>query len=229
MWIAHDPVFREFYFFSHAEKAIAISLDGIQSVNTIVQKCRRVDATISANFVKDLVRRLDQASLLLHRNWHHSKPAKMSLAGRWLMHTNSLIAWRVPLMNPTRLINALLPIGRILFSTAALYAVFAMGCGCLLMLAQQWTKLLADLATLQLGMRGDRLLLAGSFEEIGEPRFQAFVDAPQPGETGAGGEKRLAEAPLPRRHFRPARDEPAMVEAEEHRELVFVEAAKACS
>ena len=160
LWIAHDPVHREFYFFSDVEKAIALSLDGIQSVSAIVQKCRRIDATVTANFVRNLVRRLDQASLLLHRNWRHADPAKVSVAGRWLSNTNALIAWRVPLMNPTRAINRLLPIGRVLYSTWALFAFQLMGVGCLLMLAQRWTELIADLHVLQLGMRGDRLLLA---------------------------------------------------------------------
>ena len=160
MWIAHDPVYREFYFFSDVEKAIALSLDGIQSVNAIVEKCRRIDVGVSASFVVNLVRRLDQASLLLHRNWRHYTPREVSRASRWLANTNALIAWRVPLMNPTRVINALLPIGKILYSTLALWAVFAMGVGCLLMLAQRWTELAAGLVTLQLGMRGDRLLLA---------------------------------------------------------------------
>ena len=160
LWIAHDPIYREFYFFSDVEKAIALSLDGIQSVNAIVQKCRRIDAAITASFVMNLVRRLDQASLLLHCNWRHSTPREMSQASRWLAKTNSLIAWRVPLMNPTRAINALLPIGKLLFSKWALFAFLAIGFGCLLMLAERWTELAADLVTLQMGMRGDRLLLA---------------------------------------------------------------------
>lgn len=161
LWIAHDPVYREFYFFSEVEKAIALSLDGNQGVNAIVQNSRRVDASVTASFVISLVRRLDHASLLLHCNWRHSNAKEVSVPSRWLANANSLIAWRVPLLNPSRAINALEPIGKILFSWWTLLAVFAIVVCCSLMLAQRWSELTADLTALKSGMRGDRLILAG--------------------------------------------------------------------
>ncbi len=160
LWIAHDPVYREFYFFSAIEKAIALHLDGNQSVSVIVQQMRRVDESVTASFVMNLVRRLDQASLLLHRNWRFLKEKRASESSRWLASANSVIAWRVPLLNPSRVIDALVPIGKILFSGWWLAALIAMVVGCVLMLTQRWTELFADFIALQSGLGGDRLLVA---------------------------------------------------------------------
>ncbi len=160
LWIAHDPVHREFYFFSAVEKAIALHLDGNQSVSAIVQQMRRVDESVTASFVMNLVRRLDQASLLLHRNWRTLKGKRGSESRRWLAITHSMIAWRLPLLNPSRVIDALVPIGKNLFSGWLLAALMAMLVGCVLMLTQRWPELVADFIALQSGLRGDRLLLA---------------------------------------------------------------------
>ena len=160
LWIAHDPIHREHYFFSAVEKAIALHLDGKQSVSAIVQQMRCVDASVTASFVMNLVRRLDQASLLLHRNWRTMKGKRGSKSRRWLAITHSMIAWRLPLLNPSRVIDALVPIGKILFSGWLLAALMAMLVGCVLMLTQRWPELVADFIALQSGLRGDRLLLA---------------------------------------------------------------------
>jgi hypothetical protein len=69
MWVAQDPVHREFFYFNALEKAIAVSLDGRRTIEGIVQNVRWVDGNVTPEFVKDLIRRLDSASLLLHRNW----------------------------------------------------------------------------------------------------------------------------------------------------------------
>ncbi len=159
LWVAKDPLSREFYFFSSIEKAIAIGLDGNHSVDEIVNKCRRVEAAVNAEFVFNLVRRLDQASLLLHRKWSPSNPKEITLSTRFLAAANSLFACRIPLLNPSRAINALEPIGKVFFSRWSLWAIFVALLGCILMLTQRWSELSADLSALQSGPRGDRLLL----------------------------------------------------------------------
>ena len=161
LWIAKDPLYQEYYFFSSIEKAIAISLDGNHSVDEIVKKCSRIEASVQADFVVKLVRRLDQASLLLHRKWRPSNPNESTLSNRWLAAANSLIACRIPLLNPSRAISHLEPIGKILFGRWSLVVVFVALLGCILILTQRWSELSADLRALQSGMRGDRLLLAG--------------------------------------------------------------------
>ncbi len=160
LWIAHDPVYREFYFFSAIEKAIALHLDGNQSVSVIVQQMRRVDESVTASFVINLVRRLDQASLLLHRNWQNLKATRGSPSYRGFAKGNSMLAWRVPLINPSRVIETMAPVGRILLSRWSLLALLAMMVGCVLMLTQRWFELIADFIDLQSSLRGDRLLVA---------------------------------------------------------------------
>ena len=160
LWIAHDPVYREFYFFNEVEKAIALHLDGNHSVNAIVQQMRRIDETVTASFVMNLVRRLDQASLLLNQNWRTWKATRGSESRRWLTNANSMLARRVPLIDPSKVIEALAPIGRILGCRWSLWALLAMVVGCVLMLGMRWSELIAGVIALQSGLRGDRLLLA---------------------------------------------------------------------
>ena len=41
MWVAQDPVHREFFYFNALEKAIAVSLDGRRTIEGIVQNLGR--------------------------------------------------------------------------------------------------------------------------------------------------------------------------------------------
>ena len=160
MWVAHDPIHREYYFFSSQEKAIAVCLDGNHSVASIVQKSRKIDASITAGFVRNLIGRLDQASLLLHRNWRHSRQADKVVAKKWFHRVQAAMAFRVPLLNPSRLVAALEPGGRVLFSVWSLWLLPLAVILCLVLLANRWGELSANLLVLQSGLRGDRLLLA---------------------------------------------------------------------
>lgn len=160
LWVAHDPIHREYYFFSSLEKAIAAYLDGNHSINAIVQKSRRVDESVSAHFVRNLIRRLDQASLLLHRNWRHSRQAAPAVTKRWFHRVQSALAFRVPLFHPSRLVAALEPGGRVLFSIWSLRLLPLALALCLVLLANRWPELSTNLLVLQSGLRGDRVSVA---------------------------------------------------------------------
>jgi putative peptide zinc metalloprotease protein len=160
MWVAHDPIHREYYFFSSLEKVIASCLDGNHSVDAIVQKSRRLDDAVSASFVRNLIRRLDQASLLLHRNWRHSPRLDQSSSRLWIAGIQSAFAFRIPLFNPSRVVAVLEPVGRVLFSRWLLWFLPVIVSLCLVLLANRYVALSEDLLSLQSGMHGDRLLLA---------------------------------------------------------------------
>ena len=161
LWIARDPVYHEFYFFSTVEKAIALCLDGNSSVHSIVQTGRRIDATVSATFVRNLILRLDQTSLLLNRKWRRTDVRGRSNTSVVLNRASSWLAWRVPLFDPSKVTDLLEPLGKVLFGRAVLCLGFAAVLVCLLLLANRWTDFVTDFAALQSGMRGDRLLIAG--------------------------------------------------------------------
>ena len=161
LWIARDPVYHEFYFFSSVEKAIALCLDGSSSVQSIVQIGRRIDATVSASSVRNLIRRLDQTSLLLNRKWRRREMRGRRGTSGVMKRASWWLAWRVPLFDPSKAVELLEPIGKVLFGRAVLGFGLAAVLVCLLLLANRWTDFAADFATLQSGMRGDRLLLAG--------------------------------------------------------------------
>ncbi len=160
LWVAHDPIHREYYFFSSLEKSIAARLDGNHSVNSIVQNSRRVDETVSASFVRDLIRRLDQASLLLHGTWRHSHQIDGTSAKVWFARIQSALAFRIPLCNPSSLVATLEPVGRVLFSRGLLWFLPVMVSLCLFLMVNRYPALSEDLLNLQSGMRGDRVLLA---------------------------------------------------------------------
>ncbi len=160
IWVAHDPIHREYYYFSALEKAIAVCLDGNHSVNAIVQNSSRVDETVSASFVRDLIRRLDHSSLLLHRNWRHFHRIDQSSSKPWLARVQSAFAIRIPLFNPSSVVAVLEPVGRVLFSRWFLCLLPVMVSLCLFLLANRYLALSEGLLNLQSGMRGDRVLLA---------------------------------------------------------------------
>jgi putative peptide zinc metalloprotease protein len=161
LWIARDPIHLEYYFFSSVEKAIALCLDGKSSVHGIVQMGRRIDTTISASFVRNLIRRLDQSSLLLNRKWRRPEMRRRPSTIGGVNRASSWVAWRVPLFDPSKAVELLVPVGTFLFGRAVLSFGLAAVLVCFLLLANRWTEFVADFATLQSGMRGDRLLIAG--------------------------------------------------------------------
>ena len=160
LWIAHDPIHREFYFFSAVEKAIALCLDGRTSVQRVVKYARRIDDSVCETFVRNLIVRLDRTSLLLNGKWRQPGVQQPN-AARWLARASSWMAWRVPLLNPTKAIDMLGPIVTFAFGRT----VLSVGVGalliCFFLLANRWSEFVADFSALQSAMRGDRLLLAG--------------------------------------------------------------------
>jgi len=159
-WIARDPVRREFYFFSTLEKAIALCLDGKASVQRIVQKVRRIDDSVSGSFVRNLIRRLEQASLLLNSKWRQTDSRLHSKTNRWLGQIVSWMAWRVPLLDPSKVIDFLEPAGKLFFGRTVLSLGLGAVLVCSLLLANRWSDFVADFETLQFGLRGDRYLFA---------------------------------------------------------------------
>ncbi len=162
LWVAHDPVHREFYFFSTAERLIASLLDGNHSLGEVVEKCRCEYPTVTEKFVSQLIRRLDQASLLLHRDWKPLPRMGSRWSSRSMACVNSLLAWRIPLFNPSRAIDWLEPVGRVFFSKWSLMILVFSVFGCLLVLANRGSVLAADLTAMSLTLRGDRWLIAAS-------------------------------------------------------------------
>ena len=149
MWIARDPVRREFYFFSTAEKAIALCIDGKTSVQRMVQKARRIDDSVSESFVRNLIRRLDQASLLLSSKWRQLDSSSHSKANRWWPRLFSWMAWRVPLLDPSKAIDFLEPIGKLFFGRTVLSLGLGAVLVCSLLLVNRWSEFVADFNALQ--------------------------------------------------------------------------------
>ena len=160
LWIVRDPVRREFYFFSTLEKAIALCLDGKTSVHRIVQKARRNDDSVSGSFVRNLIGRLDQASLLLNSKWRQPDSRSQSQANRLWPRLFSWMACRVPVLDPSKAIDFLEPVGRLFFGRTVLILGMGALLICSLLLANRWPEFVADFAMLQFGLRGDRYFLA---------------------------------------------------------------------
>ncbi len=164
MWVAQNPVDREFYFFSELERAIALRIDGRQSLESIVQYARQLDHSVTVEFVKRLMVRLDQSSLLLYRQM---RPRRVALSAPWGVSVTrlgqrlaSLFAMRIPLWDPSKSIGRIEWLGKLLFHpwmmAVAVVALMAAAIG----ISQCSERLVRDIVSFQTTLRGDRLVVA---------------------------------------------------------------------
>lgn len=158
-WVAQDPVRGEFYYFNALEKAIAISVDGKRSIDAIVQSVRSIDSNVTSDFVMDLIRRLDSASLLLHRNWTtvdvRNRPRTPSVASR----IGTIMSYRIPVWNPSKTLHTVQGAGWLFFHPWVMLAFSVCVLVCAGFMLQRWQEIQNDVAAWPISLRGDRLLL----------------------------------------------------------------------
>ncbi len=133
-WVVHDPLNCQFYSFNELECSAVRLLDGRRTANEIVEHLKRAfpALAIDARWLSGLVARLRVSHLLQLRtqaDLHHAvrASARRQLPG-WLAQVLSPLAIRVPLLNPTRLLNALSPLAWLLFHPVWLCAWLIAGC-----------------------------------------------------------------------------------------------------
>lgn len=159
MWVAQDPIRKEFYYFSSLEKAIATSLERCTSIESVLRFARAIEGSVTREFIVDLLRRLDCACLLLHSNWvaaeTRSRPRSISVATR----ISSLLALRIPIWNPSRTLGPIREFGFLLFHPWLMLALFLCGMLCVGCMLQRWTEIVGDVAAWPIRLQGDRLVL----------------------------------------------------------------------
>ncbi|MCC7338313.1 MAG: hypothetical protein IT422_24735 [Pirellulaceae bacterium] len=133
-WIAHDPVAMQFFSFSELERSATRLMMGRLSFSEIVAQLRQSypALAIDATWVSSLLSRLQMHHLLQPRTRADTLRIAQAQARRqmpgWVQQLLSPIAIRVPLFNPTPLLNVLSPLAHVLFQPLLLLAWLVVGC-----------------------------------------------------------------------------------------------------
>ncbi|MCY2976150.1 MAG: hypothetical protein NTW52_15955 [Planctomycetota bacterium] len=164
-WVANDPIQQEFYFVSEMERRIASNLNGNATIESILERERFAVANgvLTRESVVQLVTRLNQNSLLLpttssttdHRE---SSGSPSSVSVRYALQLlGSILAFRLPILNPTALLQVMAPLGKILFRLTTLYIVSFLAVFALAIATLNWSSLLQDATKFNSNLHGDRL------------------------------------------------------------------------
>ncbi len=160
-WVARDPISLEYYYFSHQEKRLTELLDGQASPAEILRaiQLQFPAANISAHWMQVVLRKLDNACLLLtdrsaYDLLHRKQRQSVRSAFAWLISPLSI---RFPLADPTRMLCWLENPARWLFHRYAVAAVFSLTLmvGVLVLIRLAGSVSLAD-SLVQL-LQGERL------------------------------------------------------------------------
>ncbi len=179
-WVARDPLTANFYSFSQLERRTVELMTGGLSVTDIIEQIRRAFPALAIDqpWLGSLLARLQQHHLLVPTSRTDvARLARLRSGSRqrgWLQQLLSPLAIRVPLFNPSRLLNGLRPCAVVLFHPAVVVLWLIAGCGLGLLvmrelLSSNWAQALDVTA-----IRGDRWLLlfgcyliAKSLHELG--------------------------------------------------------------
>jgi putative peptide zinc metalloprotease protein len=162
-WIARDPISLEYFHFQQSERALALALDGKATLKEILAK--KVD-DVSAERISRLVQKLDSACLTVpqiagengQRLWGVLKSQRRRSLFQLML---SPLAIRIKIFDPTRLLQLLAPLAKLLFSTyfVVFCAIMSAGVGVAVI-----TKLIES-----------PFSLASSFENITAQRAASLV------------------------------------------------------
>jgi putative peptide zinc metalloprotease protein len=164
-WVANDPVQQEFYFVSELERRVASKLNGNATVESILESERDAVANgvLTRDSVVQLVTRLNQNSLLLATNssitnHRESSASQSSFSVRYALQLlGSILALRIPILNPTALLQVTAPLGRMLFRLTTFYFVSLLVVVAIAIASLNWSSLLQDATRFNSNLHGDRL------------------------------------------------------------------------
>lgn len=123
-WVATDPVSMSYYYFSDMERQVACRLDGRRTLAE--SRPEELQSQISDAWLSGLLARLDQACLLVptvpvqhgQRLWARRVRESRRSYLTWLLGPLQI---RIPLLDPTRLLDWLAPLGRCIFNRMWLF------------------------------------------------------------------------------------------------------------
>jgi putative peptide zinc metalloprotease protein len=161
-WIARDPLTTEFYYFSEREKAFLNRMDGSRSLDELL---RSDVAGGSQNplWRRKLIERAVRYHLVLPGTLGHARRMRSS-HDRQRRQSNKfsvfqLLAMKLPLFDPTRLLERFSPVGVWLFSKTALGILLIASFAMLAVLIGRWDEVASRLPKLQTLFTGDRVIL----------------------------------------------------------------------
>ncbi len=179
-WIARDPLTTTFYAFNELERQAVLLMTGGHSLTDIVDGLRKASPSVVVDpaWLNALLSRLQRHHLLIPSSsveMTRIAAARSTLQQRgWLQQALSPLAIRVPLFNPTRLLNWLRPLSLVLFHPAIILMWVVAGCILGLFVVRELFNTGLAHALDVTAIRGDRWLLlfvcylvAKSLHELG--------------------------------------------------------------
>lgn len=120
-WVARDPIALEHYYFSDLERGVLEYLDGTRTLSDVLISPTLVP--INSTWLLGLIRRLAAAGLLAtyqqrslgHLYWRKTRLYTARTRLTWLLNPLTI---RIPLLDPTWLLEFLSPLAGLLFSRA---------------------------------------------------------------------------------------------------------------
>ncbi|MEO8269016.1 MAG: hypothetical protein ABI557_04805, partial [Aureliella sp.] len=133
-WVAHDPLAMQFFSFNELERNATGLMTGRRSLSDIAEQLQDSfpGFAIDTTWVVALLSRLQMHHLLQPREradmLRLAQAQSRAQVPSWMQQLLSPLAIRVPLFNPTRLLNGLSPLAFVLFQPLLLLAWLVVGC-----------------------------------------------------------------------------------------------------
>ena len=144
-WVVYDPVQTEYYFLNEIERKIALLIDGKKSVQEIITiALPSYPSPDAIRFVRSLIHRMQQSSLLIA-----SDPASFgtlpTVAGIRTRSQSSILAFKIPICDPSLFVRSSGPIAKFLFSKYCFLLVSLSAIWLIFQLAIHGSSLMRDL------------------------------------------------------------------------------------
>jgi len=118
-WVARNPISLEYFYFSDLERQVLCLLNGHRTLREVVQHSTAV--AVGPQWIMNLVTKAQASNLLIARDsqlwgfgiWQAKQQQRNRQRLQWLL---SPLAIRIKLLDPSRMLDLLAPLARILFS-----------------------------------------------------------------------------------------------------------------
>lgn len=179
-WVVRDPLTASFYSFSEVERQAAALMTGGLNLTDIIHGIRQVfpSASVDIEWLNALLIRLQRHHLLIPSTRAATAHIAAECTGirtkRWIQQVFSPLAIRVPLFNPTHLLNSLRPLSFALFHPLTILFWLLAGSGSALLVLRELLNTGLIQAFDVTAIQGDRwvllficYLVAKSLHELG--------------------------------------------------------------
>jgi len=159
-WIVRDPLTTDFYYFSDVEKNLLDQLDATRTVGEWINDSD-LTCSVSAKWKAKLLGHALQHQLLIgNQPGHARRLAALAQRSRHRARRAlpfQVLAIKIPVFDPTPLLNRTRGVGRVIFSRASLFGLLISGIILLALVVGRWEAVAYRLPDWQAMLSGDRV------------------------------------------------------------------------